>query len=360
MKNKGETRMSMEREAWNKLVEKTRSLKSKEEQEVQKMWENFFTDGSLFGYSRVFNEMSPQYPVQIGVKTVKADILIKNDTNNLFVVELKKFDHALSKKDDQQLVSYMRCLQLSVGVLICNEVYLYVFHNGKTEHLKIPFDKDTQNGTAFISLLRKENFSSDKVINFVISTKERIARIAEIKEEIQKVDLSVLIKEYLKGRYREDEIEEALRDKEVMRKTVNAISAFTDKPASPAARKPTGKSVPMPAEKPESSANIKPTENPIFYYNGSLKAKGILANGSFVLLKGSEIKPELKNSAPSYTVRARKNYANKIMDGKTTDDITFSSSSAAASFVGGSSMSGNRMWHTDRGEAPKDFKKEKE
>ncbi len=326
--------MSIEGEAWNSIVEQVRSLKSKEEQAVQNMWENFFTDGSLFGYSRVFKEMIPQYSLQIGVTKVKADILLRKGSENLFVVELKRFDHSLAEKNEQQLTSYMLCLKLSVGVLICNKIYIYVFSGGKTERLEIPFVKDDLNGANFISLLKKGNFSPDKVMEFVVAANERKARIAEIEDVLQKLDVAALIKEYLMKQYAEDEIGEA------MRKRGYPVSASEEKPAP--------------------AVNKKAASGPVFHYGGSLKAKGILTDEGFVLLKGSEIKAGLQNSAPGYTVQDREKYANMIVDGVTAEDILFSSSSAAANFVGGSSLSGNRMWRTDKDEAPKDFKKSRE
>lgn len=97
------------------------------------------------------------------------------------------------------------------------------------------------------------------------------------------------------------------------------------------------------------------TKSITFIYKGKLDAKGVLTNEGFVLLKGSALNVKLSKSAHEFTVKARKQYASKILDGHTTEDILFSSPSAAAGFVGGCSLSGNVMWRTEDDKSPKDF-----
>ena len=90
--------------------------------------------------------------------------------------------------------------------------------------------------------------------------------------------------------------------------------------------------------------------------NKSYKAKGMLTNEGFVLLKGSEISSVLSPSSKgTATEKKRKLNASNVLDGKTTIDILFNSPSAAASFVTGSPTSGNYLWKTKDGKSPKDF-----
>ena len=74
-----------------------------------------------------------------------------------------------------------------------------------------------------------------------------------------------------------------------------------------------------------------------------------------MLLKGSEICPNISKSAHDFTLKARKLNENKVVDFITTEDILFTSPSGAAGFVGGCSLSGNVMWITKDGKSPKDF-----
>ena len=80
------------------------------------------------------------------------------------------------------------------------------------------------------------------------------------------------------------------------------------------------------------------------------KATGKRTSEGFVVLKGSQISSNLTKSCPDSTLRNRKKYAKNIdANYILTEDILFSSPSAAASFVGGASLSGNTSWHNSQG-----------
>ena len=80
------------------------------------------------------------------------------------------------------------------------------------------------------------------------------------------------------------------------------------------------------------------------------KATGKRTSEGFVVLKGSQISSNLTKSCPDSTLRNRKKYAKNIdANYILTEDILFSSPSAAASFVGGASLSGNASWHNSQG-----------
>ena len=92
-----------------------------------------------------------------------------------------------------------------------------------------------------------------------------------------------------------------------------------------------------------------------FKFNGKYNAKGIISNEGFVVLKGSEISPTIKKSCPPAIIKVRQQYSNKMINYILTIDIPFNSASAAAKFVGGSSLSGNACWITKDGKCPKDY-----
>lgn len=110
-----------------------------------------------------------------------------------------------------------------------------------------------------------------------------------------------------------------------------------------------------PVEKNIQKNNTTIVETIEFSFNGKYKAKGIITNEGFVVLKDSEINPEIKKSCPPATIKARQQYFNKINSNKIIVDIPFSSASAAAKFVGGCSLSGNACWITKDGKCPKDY-----
>ncbi|MDD3999888.1 MAG: GIY-YIG nuclease family protein [Bacilli bacterium] len=107
--------------------------------------------------------------------------------------------------------------------------------------------------------------------------------------------------------------------------------------------------------KMSNSQNIQSKEIPIFHFKGKYNAQGIITNEGFVVLKGSQISNEIKQSARDSVAKARKANTNRINNYVLSEDILFTSPSAAADFVGGCSLSGNVVWKTDDGKCPKDF-----
>ena len=98
------------------------------------------------------------------------------------------------------------------------------------------------------------------------------------------------------------------------------------------------------------------TDEPILNFaKPKIKARGQRTNEGFVVLKGSQINPKTVRSCPEGAIKARKRYADIIKDDILLENIQFSSPSAAAAFVGGSSMSGNEFWKTSEGVALKDL-----
>lgn len=98
-------------------------------------------------------------------------------------------------------------------------------------------------------------------------------------------------------------------------------------------------------------------DEPIFFYERALvKASGQRTSDGFVVFQGSILAIKLQPSCPENVRRFREKYADKIDErGALTADVLLSSPSAAASFVGGSSISGNLVWKTAEGKTIKDI-----
>ena len=90
-------------------------------------------------------------------------------------------------------------------------------------------------------------------------------------------------------------------------------------------------------------------------------AKGVVTNEGFVLLKGAKIKKEISKSLSSGVRKMREKYiaGGKVISEITTEDILFSSSSAAADFVLGSSVSGPATWKDEDGVSLKELESRK-
>lgn len=102
----------------------------------------------------------------------------------------------------------------------------------------------------------------------------------------------------------------------------------------------------------------KRDENPIFSVSaGKGKAYGMRTSDGFLLLKGSSIhevsSDSLNNGIKKKVEQSRA--SGEIKDGILQSDKLFTSSSAAAAFATGYSISGPQQWKTDKGETLKSF-----
>lgn len=96
----------------------------------------------------------------------------------------------------------------------------------------------------------------------------------------------------------------------------------------------------------------------LFINTGNTSATGMVTSEGFVVLKGAVVNE--KTSAKSLSAGMKKLRDRIFADGKvenmtTTEDILFSSSSAAAEFVLGYSASGPRTWKAKDGRTLKEI-----
>lgn len=95
---------------------------------------------------------------------------------------------------------------------------------------------------------------------------------------------------------------------------------------------------------------------------GAGKAYGTLTSDGFVLLKGSSVHEIAAGSLPTgIKKRVEQSKASgEIKDGILQNDKLFTSSSAAAAFATGYSISGPQQWKTEKGETLKHFETSKQ
>lgn len=96
--------------------------------------------------------------------------------------------------------------------------------------------------------------------------------------------------------------------------------------------------------------DAKGSNEPVLYMERSgAKASGKRITDGFVVFKGIISKTTVK-SCPEIAIKYRQKYINSIdKNFALKEDLVFSSPSAAAAFVGGSSLSGNELWKTEDG-----------
>ena len=99
----------------------------------------------------------------------------------------------------------------------------------------------------------------------------------------------------------------------------------------------------------------------LYISSGNVDAKGMVTTEGFVVFAGTLIneKTLIKSLSPGMA-RLREGYLNseRVIDFKTTEDILFSSSSAAGAFVTGYSVSGPLTWKNKDGKLLKEIEAE--
>lgn len=91
--------------------------------------------------------------------------------------------------------------------------------------------------------------------------------------------------------------------------------------------------------------------NQLFYFQRKIgdsgKGTGIPTSEGFVVYKGSLLNHRVSLKASQWIKTLRNKYKDKIKDDLTTEDILFSSPSAASSFLCGNSSNGRMEWKTE-------------
>lgn len=154
------------KEKWAQIVAQVHSKRNRPEADVQALWENIFVE--LFGYGRLLGELDRQRIIRIGSRNkVIPDIILKRGNTDLFVAELKTPDTPLTPAHQDQLLSYLKQLQLTVGMLVCNRIALVCYdhtkHNREQTWMEIPFAEECPDGGRLVSLLEKRSFSEAAV-----------------------------------------------------------------------------------------------------------------------------------------------------------------------------------------------------
>lgn len=106
-------------------------------------------------------------------------------------------------------------------------------------------------------------------------------------------------------------------------------------------------------DKSDTSNNEEPL---LFFKYGESEATGKRTSEGFAVFKGSKLSAKIVKTCPENAIRYREKYSSKISaDYILQEDVLVSSPSAAASFVGGASISGNERWHTEEGVSLKEL-----
>ena len=199
---------------WNLIVDAANRSKNCPETHVQAEWVDIFHE--IFGYSKLFGEIKEQEKIIIGSheRTIP-DILITQNGKSLFVVELKCYNMSKQDKYVEQLKSYMKLLDLEIGVLVCNKLYIFCKDtNGEYPYIEIPFEKDNKNGELFVESFSKKNFNTDFIKDFILEDKKKQEETEAVRKALDAIcaDGESFLKQYLTEKYSEEAVDRVLEE----------------------------------------------------------------------------------------------------------------------------------------------------
>ena len=206
------------KEKWNYIVDIYNEQKYLKEDIIQETWGNIFYE--IFGYSKLQGEIEVHRNIQIGsTQRVITDIIITDGTNDLFIVELKQ--HTLDT-GEEQLISYLRLMEINIGVLVNKKITIYYYQKPDNNLLKyeINLNEDLIDGEKFIELFSKP-FNPKKVLDFILLKDERNKKILDIRKKVNNDYLLEILKTELLKSYEISEIEEALVDFKICVTNIN-------------------------------------------------------------------------------------------------------------------------------------------
>ena len=124
-----------------------------------------------FGWSKAKGEICPKERINVGADNqLEPDITFKISGKSVFVVEVKQPTNKLTKRQEEQLLSYMRMRQVVFGLYIGDEIRLF-YDNGDslpTSVMQIDIDTEAANGWKFIDFFARAMFSYERIKSYCL------------------------------------------------------------------------------------------------------------------------------------------------------------------------------------------------
>lgn len=155
-----------------------------------------------------YNQVSEQEKIQLGSsERLIPDIILSKDGNRVVIVEMKRPSHTRCKTDIQQLSSYMKQLEIPVGIYIGEhiEVFLKKFGDGNDpiNILTVKFESNDKYGSRFIELFKESNYSYDEIERYwldILKEREKTEKVKNTIEQLMSIDGQNLLKKVI-GEY---------------------------------------------------------------------------------------------------------------------------------------------------------------
>ncbi len=199
-------------EKWNLIVDNYKHLYSSLESKLQTEWEMYCAE--LLGYKKLLHEIDFQKHLSVGSGgSIIPDIILRISQKDIFDIELKQYNLPFNETFESQLISYLNQTHLSVGMIVCNKIYLYYYEYSTVtvNKIEIPFEKDNSDGIALIEMLTKESFSDQTIKNYVLNKLKHENDLVEIKNILTNDWIKSAVKEKLLEKYSETDIDSILK-----------------------------------------------------------------------------------------------------------------------------------------------------
>ena len=198
-------------EKWNLIVDGYNRLKYSPESKVQEAWEMYCAE--LFDYKTILHEIDAQRHLTIGSGgTIIPDIILRVSGRDIFDIELKQYSLPFQESFETQLISYLNQTHISVGMVVCDKIYLYYYEYAtiSINKIEIPFNRDDQDGVALMDMLTKGTFSVEKIGSYIMGKIRHRQCLEAIQQRVSKNWIESIVKEKLLEEYSSSDIEEAL------------------------------------------------------------------------------------------------------------------------------------------------------
>ena len=171
------------------------------------------------GWSRFNKEIEEKRKISIGsANSLKPDIIVKNNTNDLFVVELKKPTARYTERNDSQLFSYLRQLKLNIGLLINDRIHVF-YEDGNckvpVEIMNIEFNENAEDGLKFIELFSRQTYNQEFLLNFCKNQLKSLDAVDYLTSDEFKSKIVEFIREDTGKQFSNDVIDIALKNIEI-------------------------------------------------------------------------------------------------------------------------------------------------
>lgn len=171
------------------------------------------------GWSRFNEEIEEKRKISIGsANSLKPDIIVKNNTNDLFVVELKKPTARYTERNDSQLFSYLRQLKLNIGLLINDRIHVF-YEDGNckvpVEIMNIEFNENAEDGLKFIELFSRQTYNQEFLLNFCKNQLKSLDAVDYLTSDEFKSKIVEFIREDTGKQFSNDIIDIALKNFEI-------------------------------------------------------------------------------------------------------------------------------------------------